>query len=283
MNTILIKPSESAFVTFQRVFFYSLLSFLIISCSSNEKKRVDSSISVKEDNKNYELKYMLEKWSESFIEKTDSTYQVSLSFYLADSSEVYQVEVKNNVFEIIEGETDSYNISFSATKDHYNRIFRGDITAMTSMGQATSTDPIPLNFDIQSSVTGNTTNDFLFIAQRFFNRYPYDLVRLGEEHARIVHGGLAIPIFYQKTDDIGVRSAWYQINKGEQVNEPGDTNPFPQYFIITQGEGYAKIGRDTINVKKNEAYYIPPHHDHVFWNENEEPIVYIFLAWGKGA
>jgi hypothetical protein len=45
---------------------------------------------------------------------------------------------------------------------------------------------------------------------------------LSKEKSRIVHGGHAIPLFYQKTDKMGVRSAWYQINKGQQVNEPGD-------------------------------------------------------------
>lgn len=235
------------------------------------------------ENQAYTLDYMVGKWSESFVEKIDSSYVATLNFYLADSSKAYHVKFSDREFELVEGPADSYNLSFSSTIEHYNKIFRGDMTAMTSMGQANASDPIPLDYDIQNAISGNATNDFIFVAQRFFNKTPYDLVKLGEEHARIVHGGLAIPIFYQRTEDVGVRSAWYQINKGEQVNEPGDTNPFPQYFIVMQGRGYAKIGNDTIVVKKNEAYFIPPDHDHVFWNESEEPIIYIFLAWGKGA
>ena len=260
-----------------------LLLFLIIGCTNNSKKENREIIVKKPKTPTFELDYMVEKWSESFVSKIDSTYEATINFYLADSSEACHVIFSSNKFDLVKNSTDNYNLSFSSTKDHFNKIFRGDMTAMTSMGQATSSDPIPLNFDIQKAISDNATNDFLFIAQRFFNNTPYDLVKLGPEHARIVHGGLAIPIFYQRTDDIGVRSAWYQINKGEQVNEPGDTNPFPQYFIITQGQGYAKIGNDTIEVKKNEAYFIPPNHDHVFWNENDEPIIYIFLAWGKGA
>ena len=99
----------------------------------------------------------------------------------------------------------------------------------------------------------------------------------------MVHGGHAIPIFYQKTEEIGVRSAWYQINKGEQVNEVGDTNPFPQYFIINTGKGLAKIGKDTIHLNPGEAHYVPPNHDHIFWNEFEEPLIMIFIAFGEGA
>lgn len=259
------------------------LVFLTIGCSTVSKDENQVPVPENAEYQTFTLDYMVGKWSESFVEKIDSSYAATLNFYLADSSEACHVKFSNQKFELVEGHTDSYNLSFSSTIDHYNKIFRGDMTAMTSMGQATASDPIPLNFDIQNAISGNATNDFLFVAQRFFNRTPYDLVKLGEEHARIVHGGLAIPVFYHRAEGIGVRSAWYQINKGEQVNEPGDTNPFPQYFIVMQGRGYAKIGNDTLVVKENEAYFIPPNHDHVFWNESEEPIVYIFLAWGKGA
>lgn len=126
-------------------------------------------------------------------------------------------------------------------------------------------------------------NDLLFFIQRFFNSSAHDKVILREEHSRMVHGAHAIPLFYQQSDDIGVRSAWYQINKGEKINEPGDTNPFPQYFIVINGKGFAKIGLDTVSIKKNESYYVAPGQDHIFWNESEEPIELIFLAFGKGA
>jgi len=42
------------------------------------------------------------------------------------------------------------------------------------------------------------------------------------------------------------------------LNEPGETNPFPQAFVFIVGEGYAKIGGVTVPVKAGEAYYIPP-------------------------
>ena len=261
----------------------SLVFLLIFGCTNHSGKEKKEVVAEKMVASTFELDHMVREWSESFVTKIDSTYKATINFYLADSSKACHVLFSNNQFELVQGSADSFNMSFSSTKEHYNKIFRGEMTAMTSMGQATSSDPIPLNFEIQKAISDNATQDFLFIAQRFFNNTPYDLVKLGAEHARLVHGGLAIPIFYQRTEGIGVRSAWYQINKGEQVNEPGDTNPFPQYFIITQGEGYAKIGNDTIVVKENEAYFIPPNSDHVFWNEREEPIVYIFLAWGKGA
>jgi mannose-6-phosphate isomerase-like protein (cupin superfamily) len=55
----------------------------------------------------------------------------------------------------------------------------------------------------------------------------------------------------------GFRSAWYRVNPGERLNEPGDTNPFPQAFIFIKGTGVAKIGDETVPVKADEAYSIP--------------------------
>ncbi|MEA1886138.1 MAG: hypothetical protein U9N72_02880 [Bacteroidota bacterium] len=143
-------------------------------------------------------------------------------------------------------------------------------------------DPTPLSADFHRSVTGNMMNDLMFFIQRFFNTSPYDKLELTKEHSRIVHGGHAIPIFYRTSDEIGVRSAWYQVNKGQQVNEPGDTNPFPQYFIVIRGNGFALIGNDTVRIKENEAYYIEPGSNHVFWTESEDPMEMIFLAWERG-
>jgi mannose-6-phosphate isomerase-like protein (cupin superfamily) len=56
----------------------------------------------------------------------------------------------------------------------------------------------------------------------------------------------------------GFRSGWYQIEMGEKLNDEGDTNPFPQAFVIVQGVGYAKIGEITQDVGAGIAYFIPP-------------------------
>ena len=30
-------------------------------------------------------------------------------------------------------------------------------------------------------------------------------------------------------------------------------------------------------------YYIPPGTEHIFWNEWDDPLIMIFIAWGEGA
>jgi mannose-6-phosphate isomerase-like protein (cupin superfamily) len=258
----------------------AIIIILIFGCNNkpNDNGIIDS-------NENLELKVILEEWANNYLNKIDKDYKAIINFSLTDSDENWYLDINDLKFTLKKGKIDTANFSFKSTLSHYNKMYNGKITGLTSMGQATSKDKIPLIPQIHKPVENseNALNDFLFFSQRFFNSSPYDKIVLKEENSRIVHGGHAIALFYQKTNDIGVRSAWYQINKGEQVNEIGDVNSFPQYFIVTKGSGFAKIGNDTIKIKLNEAYFVAPENDHVFWNESDEPLNMIFIAWGKGA
>lgn len=252
----------------------------LLSCSQDQSN-LNSPIT----KTNLDFRTILNGWGNTFLGKVENTYNVIVNFQLTDKELGYHLIISDLKYSIEEGVSDSANFTFKASLAHYNKMYRGEMTALTSMGQATGLDSIPLEPDIHKPIAddGNVINDCLFFSQRFFNTSPFDKIILREENSRVIHGGHAIPIFYQKTDEIGVRSAWYQINKGEQVNEAGDTNPFPQYFIITRGNGFVKIGKDTVAVKANEAYFVAPGNDHVFWNESDEPLEMIFLAYGKGA
>ena len=265
-----------------------LFGLLLIGCreySSSSSINMSKPATTKVgENIKYEFNEMLTNWSTNFVEKIDTSYNAIVNFKLSDSGkESYNVEFKRNNFKLNKGTTDSSNFTFESSLEHYNKMYKGEMTALTSMGQATSNDSIPLTPNLDKPIGDNLLNDFLFFSQRYFNLSSHDKVSLSIDNSRIIHGGHAIPIFYRRSDDFGVRSAWYQINKGEQVNDIGDTNPFPQYFIITSGKGFAKIGKDTISISSNEAYYVAPENDHIFWNEKDEPLTLIFTAFGKGA
>lgn len=254
------------------------LAIFVSSCG-----REQMSQNIQNEIKNTEFCHMLEEWGKLFCAKIDSNYSATVNFSLTDASNKYHIVFQDKNFTLNENTADRANFAFRSSINHYNKIYNGEITGFTSVGRENISDTTPLDIEMYSAVTDHLMNDVLFFVQRFFNASPHDKVILKKEHARIVHGSYAIPLFYQRSESIGVRSAWYQIEKGQQVNETGDTNPFPQYFIITKGQGYAKIGNDTLKVKSNESYYIAPGLEHIFWNELEEPIELIFLAWGKGA
>jgi mannose-6-phosphate isomerase-like protein (cupin superfamily) len=155
------------------------------------------------------------------------------------------------------------------------------MTAMTAGGKASGSDSAPLELSFADGIemTGETRVRIYRFLQSFFNTTIPERVLLDEKYSRLVHGGHTIGLYYH----LGFRSAWYLLRKGDRLNQPGDTNPFPQAFIFIDGEGSAKIGDRTVNVRAGESYYIPPGSDHVVWTESDRPLVLIWLAWGDGA
>ncbi len=253
------------------------LTLMILSCS------VDRGENAGQDKDTESLEAILEHWAGSFIDKVNKDYQAAVNFTCTEKDTEFHLLFSGKEYSLYEGLHPDAPYTLKATLAHYNRIYRGELTGFTSLGREDISDTTPLDVEFHQPMDAQLMNDFLFFVQRFFNPSPHDKVVLAEAHSRVVHGGNAIPLFYQQTDEVGVRSAWYQIHPGQRVNEPGDTNPFPQYFIITRGEGFARIGNDTLQVKANEAYYIAPGLDHVFWTDEDNPMEMIFLAWGKGA
>jgi mannose-6-phosphate isomerase-like protein (cupin superfamily) len=172
-------------------------------------------------------------------------------------------------------------IIFSCHFNTLSDICAHKITGLTAMGRENMHDETPLNYRLgpNQKMDPALFAQGLEFVQRFFNPTYPEKIDLDKSKSRQVHGAWAITMFYHP----GFRSAWYQIEKGQSLNKPGDTNPFPQAFVLISGHGYAKIGDVTLKVNANEAYYIPPNTDHVFWTEDESPLELIFLAWGAGA
>jgi len=227
-------------------------------------------------------KKFLDDWAENFQRKVPDDYSLIVQFDVRPGPVSWHVVVEpGGQINVGEGIHPDTHVILSATEETLRDIYEGKMTALTAAGRAHISDFAPLDFSLGERVEltpALKAKLFLFI-QSFFNRSTPERIPLGEEHARKVHGALAIPMYYHP----GFRSAWYLVKKGERLNEPGDTNPFPQAFIFISGEGYAKIGEETVPVRAGEARYIPPGSDHVVWTDSDRPLELIFLAWGEGA
>jgi mannose-6-phosphate isomerase-like protein (cupin superfamily) len=161
------------------------------------------------------------------------------------------------------------------------RIHKGELTAFTAAGKGSGADAAPL--EVEFGAAAERLEDpkgmMLGFLQHFFERERPERIQLGEEHSRVVHGAHVIPLYYAA----GFRSAWYLVKDGQQLNEPGDTNPYPQAFVIISGRGSAKIGDAELEVSAGESYYIPPNSDHVLRAAPGETLTVIWMAWGEGA
>ena len=229
-----------------------------------------------------EVKQMLQEWAESFRPRAPDDLALAVQIDVQPGERSWHVIVEpGGQVTLDEGPYPRAQVILATTEGTLQRIHSGQMTALTAAGKAHASDPAPLDWRLGEGqqFTPQLYRDALLFLQRFFNRSDPERILLGEAHARLVHGAHAIPLYYHP----GFRSAWYMVKRGERLNEPGDTDPFPQAFVFVAGEGWAKIGERTVPVKAGESYYIPPGSDHVVWTESDEPLVLIFLAWGPGA
>ncbi len=167
------------------------------------------------------------------------------------------------------------------TEEILRKIYSGQMTALTAAAKSSISDAAPLDYRLGEgqSITPQLYADMLVFLQRFFNCTEPERVLFGEAQSRKVHGANVVALFYQR----GFRSAWYLVKKGDRLNEPGETNPFPQAFVFISGDGRAKIGDETLPVRAGEAYLVPPGSEHIVWTERDEPLTLLWLAWGEGA
>lgn len=228
------------------------------------------------------VEQMLNEMAESFRRKAPEHLSLVAQVNVEPGSDGWHIIVEPGRRVLVRrGAHSRPHFILSGTEETLRAIYEGRMTAPTAAAQARSSEPAPLSVvpgpDVRS--TPEVRTHLLVFMQHFFNRSSPERVELGEEHARLVHGAHAIPLYYHQ----GLRSAWYLVKAGQRLNAPGDTNPFPQAFIFVSGAGFAKIGETTVPVRAGEAYFIPPGTDHVVWTAGDDPLELIFLAWGEGA
>jgi mannose-6-phosphate isomerase-like protein (cupin superfamily) len=225
---------------------------------------------------------ILNVMAESFKNKIKDDFSAVAQFDIRDKKESWHVVVeKGRNVTVGKGPHQEARYFFFTTTDTLGLIYEGKITAATALSKAGGSDCAPLDLKLAEGLefTPEVRIQLYTFLYRFFNPSIPERILLGEEYSRSVHGGNVVVLYYHP----GFRSAWYLLKKGEKLNEPGDTNPFPQAFVFIEGKGFAKIGDKTIEVRKGESYYIPPDSDHVVWTESDEPLILIWLAWGEGA
>ncbi|NBG87870.1 cupin domain-containing protein [Isachenkonia alkalipeptolytica] len=222
---------------------------------------------------------ILDRMAKHFQNMIDEAFCLNIKLKIEGSEEYFNINIENGNVLLEDTASKNVDCTLVTSEEVLQKIHRGEITAFTAAGKAHVSDPAPLDWEIEGGYNPENMKNLYFFLMHFFNVQVPEKINLGEKYARKVHGANAIPLYYNP----GFRSAWYMVKKGEQMNEPGDTDPFHQAIIVIEGKGYAKIGNKSVEIEKNESYYIPPKGDQVVWNDSEEPLVLIWLAWGDEA
>jgi mannose-6-phosphate isomerase-like protein (cupin superfamily) len=164
-----------------------------------------------------------------------------------------------------------------------DKIYRGEMNALTAAGRARMTDKTPLDFGFMEGFTPDPEimNKLTNLGFHFFNRGQPEIVRFGESYSRLVHGGNSVIFYYQK----GLRTAWYQVKKGMMINENLEDarNTFATLFIITKGEGKGRLGDETVDLEEGMTILVPAEMIHQFWSDSEAGMEFVIIMFGEGA
>jgi len=129
----------------------------------------------------------------------------------------YTIELSNDPGGVVrEGVTAQYDIRFDVDVEFLRRLDRGEMSALTAMGQARSSDPIPLSprFGPDFGKIADAPLLFRRLCFHFWTRGWPEIIPFSEAAARSVHGGNAAVFVYDRE----FRSAWYQLEPGIHIN-----------------------------------------------------------------
>lgn len=181
------------------------------------------------------------------------------------------------------GASPQYDIGFELDIDFLRRLDRGEIGALTAMGQARSSDPISLNPKLGQQFSKRPDAPLLFrrLSFHFWNRGWPEIIPFGESAAREVHGGNAVVLVYDRE----FRSAWYQLKPGMHINADArdQTNNFPQLIIVTRGQFSARLDGRELTLSEGQTIFIPAGMKHEFWAEAGQYGELIWTAFGEAA
>jgi len=156
----------------------------------------------------------------------------------------------------------------------FRRLLAGeaDFGALIGRSKASEVRPINLEFPDPSKML-EAWRKAKPLMNFFFSPGLVKSKTLSPEFAGEAHGAHPIPLVYWDV----LRSSWYHIPRGTVLNEAGETNPYPQLFVIQEGGGRLVLDEEAAEVETWRAYYVPPDSVHVV--EALTDMRLIWIAW----
>jgi len=192
------------------------------------------------------------------------------------------VKLEENDVEVKEADVDvTGDLGLVMSDDTFAKLNSGIWNGMTAAGRSSMSDPAPLDFRLPegTQLDEETLQMMYHFLTHFFSKDYPTTTKLGRKHARKVHGGNAVPIAYGH----GIRSAYYTIQKGEQINED-ELDPWDQVFTVIGGSGVALVDGDEIELEKNMSVHVPPNKEHIVKKEEgDDDLELLWIAYGEKA
>lgn len=167
----------------------------------------------------------------------------------------------------------SPDIEIEVESEILAKILQGKADAFALAARGRGDESRPLEFKInnlEALESGKALLTYLFAPGKIGK---VKMRRLCEELAGEAHGAHPIPLVYWN----GLRSSWYLVKAGETLNREGETDPWPQMFIVLKGRGRAKVHDEEFEIEPKTAIYIPKDSIHQIFAE--EDVELIWISW----
>lgn len=223
----------------------------------------------------------LQSFADSY--QTDALRE-DINFGIKVDGKEWTVESKHGSVRLLEGAPASPTFVYVLDHDTLQRVASGQFSGLTAMGKARAGDPSPMQLE---SMDGFKPGDdfkaqFLSVTSHFWAKGDPEILKFGFDHARTVHGGEAVPVFYAP----GIRTAWYGLLPGQHINQsPQDQkNDFDSVFMVIKGgTARMKIGGKELPLESGSSIHVRTGVTHEFWNPGTEPAELVMIAFGEGA
>lgn len=197
--------------------------------------------------------------------------EIRVAVGLTDTGEEASL-ILGETMDVVEGSDDA-DLRLTMESGVFDDVLRGKADFGALIGRSRMTDVRPINFQFLNPGRLSVLTDSLKAMITFFTPGRVKVKELGGELAGDAHGAHPIPLVYWD----GVRLAWYQVRKGEIVNEEGDRDPYPQVFVILRGRGKIVVDDAELGLRPNTAVYVPINSVHMI--KADEEVEAIWFAW----
>ena len=212
------------------------------------------------------------KESELYQDQYKTKKPIQIGFKLTDTGEEASLTFHNKIN--IEANSSNTIGILTMQSTTFQQIIEGKLDFGALIGRSRMSDVRPINFEIKNSERFPEALEIVkSLMNGFFIPGRIKVRKLSKEYAGDAHGAKPIPIAYWG----GMRYAWYHIPAGEVLNRDGEKDPYPQAFMILNGDGILELEDESLSVEVGKVYYIPPNGIHKLHAETD--IEMTWLAW----
>ncbi len=201
-----------------------------------------------------------------------ATQETRVCVKLSDTDESVTLVMADEM-KILEGSANP-DVTITMKSTVLQEIAEGKADAFALIGRGRADEERPIEFESHTKERMKEVWEVRkAVLTYFFTPGKIKTKSLSFELAGHAHGAHPIPLVYWN----GVRHSWILVKAGEILNKEGERDPWPQVFVILEGEGKAIVGDVTLPIEPEKALYIPTNSIHQIIAE--EDLKLLWLAW----